>query len=204
MKQTVRATTLGFTFSALIILSGVALSQQIDVAVGGNITMAPAGSTADSHHSPQSLNNGQYASVNADILLHKRIGLEVEGAWRWRRGTYVPGGYNQPYRPIFLDANALWMPQVSKRMYAELMGGVGVDNTRFYAGSQTCGFVSCTSFVSSNHFMGHLGGGFKYYVFRNFFIRPEAHVYIVHNNVEFSSDHLVRYGVSIGYTFRKQ
>lgn len=48
-----------------------------------------------------------------------------------------------------------------------------------------------------------MGGGIRVYLYGNFFVRPEMRVYLVHNNVEFSSGHSrsVRYGVSIGYTF---
>jgi hypothetical protein len=47
-----------------------------------------------------------------------------------------------------------------------------------------------------------LGGGIKLYPTHNFFIRPEARFYLVNNNTDYSSNHLLRYGLSIGYTFR--
>jgi len=34
-----------------------------------------------------------------------------------------------------------------------------------------------------------------------FFVRPEVHFYMVHNNAEYTSPYIVRYGASIGYTF---
>jgi hypothetical protein len=49
--------------------------------------------------------------------------------------------------------------------------------------------------------MEHFGGGLRLSAFHALFVRPEAHLYLVNNNVEFSSGHAVRYGVSIGYTF---
>ncbi len=50
--------------------------------------------------------------------------------------------------------------------------------------------------------MGHFGAGIKMYPFaHNFFVRPEAHLYLVHDNQEFSSARAVRYGLSVGYTF---
>ena len=56
--------------------------------------------------------------------------------------------------------------------------------------------------MGSNHFfMGDVGGGIRIYAYRNFFVRPEIRLYLVHNNVEFSSSHPARYGVFIGYTF---
>lgn len=50
--------------------------------------------------------------------------------------------------------------------------------------------------------MGDVGGGIKVYAWRRFFVRPEARFYLINNNTEFSSGHALRYGLSIGYTFR--
>jgi len=52
--------------------------------------------------------------------------------------------------------------------------------------------------------MGHFGVGLKLYPTRNFFVRPEAHLYLVNDNQEFSSARAVRYGISIGYTFGRR
>jgi hypothetical protein len=49
--------------------------------------------------------------------------------------------------------------------------------------------------------MGHIGAGIRYYIWGHLFIRPEAHLYLVHNNVEFPSSQAARFGMSIGYTF---
>jgi hypothetical protein len=66
---------------------------------------------------------------------------------------------------------------------------------------QICDFNTCKNYVTINHFMGHFGVGLKLYPVKNFFVRPEAHLYLVNDNQEFSSGRAVRYGVSIGYTF---
>jgi hypothetical protein len=54
--------------------------------------------------------------------------------------------------------------------------------------------------VSSTHLLGHVAGGVRYYFWRHFFVRPEAHYYFVINNFEFHSDNVFRLGASIGYT----
>jgi hypothetical protein len=41
----------------------------------------------------------------------------------------------------------------------------------------------------------------RLYVKGGVFIRPEARFYLVHNNVEFNSNHSTRYGVTLGYSF---
>jgi hypothetical protein len=49
--------------------------------------------------------------------------------------------------------------------------------------------------------MGQFGAGLKLYAHGGFFIKPEVHLYLVNNNIEYSSSHAIRYGGSIGYTF---
>jgi hypothetical protein len=47
----------------------------------------------------------------------------------------------------------------------------------------------------------HFGGGVRYYVWGNFFLRPEAHFYHILNNSDvFTNGNVVRIGASIGYT----
>ncbi len=202
MKPILRvAALLSFVGAAVIALSSITFGQNIDLAAGGGSMWGTKASQASSGHSPESLSGGSYFSASGDWLLHKRVGVQAEVAWKGSRGIYYPGGYNQPYRPFFYDANAIWVPKISKRMSAEFMAGVGLENTRFYKGTQACTFLTCTNFVSSTHFMEHFGGGLRLYAFHRLFVRPEAHLYVVNNNVEYSSGHAVRYGASIGYTF---
>jgi hypothetical protein len=50
--------------------------------------------------------------------------------------------------------------------------------------------------------MGDFGGGIRLYPVGNFFVRPEARLYLIHGADDlFSSGHAVRYGISIGYSF---
>jgi hypothetical protein len=50
--------------------------------------------------------------------------------------------------------------------------------------------------------MGDFGAGIKLYPKGGFFVRPEARLYLVNNNLYFSSPRVTRYGLSIGYTFK--
>ena len=60
----------------------------------------------------------------------------------------------------------------------------------------------CSTHLNSNHFLLHVSGGFSYRVWRNFFVRPEAHYYHIFNNTnDFHSDNVLRLGASVGYTF---
>jgi hypothetical protein len=206
LKQTLRvATYLSFACAAIFAFSTVAHAQQIDVAFGMNTIDAPGASAANGiDHQPVSLTGGAYPSFSADVLLHKRIGFQGELAWRASRSLYpvqLSPLVQIPYRPLFWDFNAIYAPKLASHTELELLGGIGAQSTRFYVGT-TCGAFSCSNFQSINHFMGHFGAGIKLYPARNFFIRPEAHLYLVNNNQEFSSARAVRYGVSIGYTLR--
>lgn len=102
------------------------------------------------------------------------------------------------------DNHAAFLYQLSRNEYlgVEGLAGIGAESVRFYAGTPSCDiYGNCTNYVSSTHFMGDLGGGIRFYPYGNFFVRPEVRLYLVHNNVEFSSGRTVRYGLSIGYTF---
>jgi hypothetical protein len=84
------------------------------------------------------------------------------------------------------------------------MAGIGAETLLFYNTSGGCGLPTggCRTYINSTHFLLHAGVGVRYYVWRNFFIRPEVHWYIIPNNFEFHSDHVFRVGASIGHTWR--
>ena len=180
------------------VIPAVVHAQQFDVAFGVGTLTAPSASSASGDHNPVSLTGGAYPVFSADLLLKKQFGVSGELAWRASQNLY--GGF-QPYRPLFYDFNGIYAPKLGPHAAAELMAGIGWESLRFYTGTINCGAISCTDFVSSNHFMGHIGGGFRYYFHGHFFVRPEAHLYMIHNNQEFSSPYATRFGVSLGYTF---
>ena len=178
-------------------------AQQFDVAFGVGTTQGTPGSDASDNHFPINIGGGAYPAVSVDYLFKKHFGVGGEVAWRASQNTY-PGLYqDQPFRPIFYDVNAVYAPSLGldRRVAPEFSGGIGGLSTRFYTGYYNCTyFGGCTNYESVNHFMGHVGVGLKLYVSGNFFIRPEAHFYFIHDNQEFSSGYARRYGASIGYT----
>jgi hypothetical protein len=176
-----------------------AIAQTFDASFGVGTVLAPSASSASGDHNPVSLTGGAYPAFGADFLFKKNFGVSGELGWRASRNIYGLFGV-QPYRPLFYDFGAIYAPRFRK-VGAELQAGIGWESIRFYQPFIQCSFVSCTDFVSSNHFMGHFGGGIRYYVWGHVFVRPEAHLYVIHNNVEFSSPIATRVGVSIGYTF---
>jgi len=162
---------------------------------------APSATTFDLNdfnHSPQSLSGGVYPSFAADFIIWRNIGFNGEVAWRASRASYQD---LTPYRPIFYDFNAVYAKKTGRVGFVA-MGGIGAESIRFYGDFLNCNnFGQCTNYVSSNHFMGHVGGGFRLYLTNSVYLAPEAHVYFVRNNVEFTSVRATRYGLNIGYTF---
>ena len=161
--------------------------------------IAPSASSASGNHSPVSLKR-------RDLPGLQRRPLVEAGLWNQRRtrleSRRILYGDFQPARPLFYDFNGIYAPKLGKHAAAELMAGIGWESIRFYQPTFVCSAITCTDFVSSNHFMGHFGGGIRYYIHGNFFIRPEAHLYLIRNNEEFSSPVATRVGISLGYTFR--
>lgn len=175
-------------------------AQQLDLAVGGGTPSSPgsSGSVNLANFTP-SLRGGTYVGFGGDALFSRRFGVQTEVNWRASQGSYAG---QLPYRPLFWDFNAIYVQRLRKHVAAETLGGIGAESVRFYEGTYNCDYYgSCSNYVSSTHFMADVGGGIRFYPYGNLFVRPEARLYFVHNNVEFSSAYVTRYGVSVGYTF---
>lgn len=202
MTRTLRiATFVSFAGVALAAFTGSAQGQKLDVAFGLSTISAPSASNANGvDHLPASLTGGVYPGFSGDVQLFHNFGVGGEINWRASQANnYVGSGYN--YRPVLWNFNAVYSPKFASHAYLELVGGIGALSTRFYTGT-TCSYYGyCTNYQSSNHFDADFGGGIKLYAKGGFFIRPEARFYLVNNNIDFSSNHFTRYGVSIGYTF---
>jgi hypothetical protein len=196
-ENTLKKLTCIIALFVLCSFGALAHGQQFDAAVGLSTLSAPSATTSNGLLFP-SLTGGAYPDFSADFLLKHHLGVEGEISWRAAQSNY---GGNQPFRPIFYAFNAIWAPRISKNLTAEVLAGVGGEDLRFY-GIVNCNYVvGCTNYTSSNHFMGDFGGGIRAYVWHNMFIRPEARIYLVNNNQEFSSGRSARYGISLGYSF---
>jgi hypothetical protein len=195
-----------FAFAASLTLAIGCEAQEFHGAFGFGTVKGPA-ATVNSNGIPvPSLSGGLYPSFSGIFILRHHIGFGGEVAWRARQAIY--GGttssfvFAQPYRPIFYDFNAVYGTTIHKKFGADVMAGIGGEDLRFYTPYYSCGaFSGCTNYVSSNHFAGHFSGDIRYYFWGHAFIRPEAHVYLVHNNSEFNGANVSRFTVSIGYSF---
>ena len=186
--------------AAFLLAAGSARAQKVDVAFGLSTLLAPSASSASAGYTPQSLRGGAYPAFSGDFLFKHNFGVSGEVSWRAHQNSYLG---IQPFRPVLFDFNGIWAPQLEHRISPEVMAGIGAMSDRFYQPYYVCGaFSGCTNYTSSTHFMGHIGGGIKLYVWGNVFVRPEAHLYLIHNNFDFSGPHAERVGLSIGYTWR--
>jgi hypothetical protein len=183
---------------ALAALVSIAPAQQIDFAGGASTVWSPGPLTASQAFLPPAESGGLYANASLQYLGEKRLGLNVEGAFRAKEGLY--NGY-QYYRPILYDVNAVYARRMASKIRGDFMAGIGGETLVFYK-QTNCNYGSgCTTNVNNTHFLLHAGVGVRYYFWRTFFVRPEAHYYYIHNNFEFHSDHVFRVGASIGHTF---
>lgn len=186
----------------MFLLAALAHSQQFDIAVGGSALLSSKSTSASQAFLPPPEKGGTYASASLDYIFKNRLGFNAEVAVRAKQGLY--NGY-QGFRPVLYDVNAMFAPHWGEKISAEITGGAGGERVLFYNRYSGCNAVfatGCLTYVSSNHFLVHFGGGVRYYFWHNLFIRPEAHLYIIRNNIEFNSGNVGRLGVSIGYSFR--
>jgi opacity protein-like surface antigen len=196
----VRKLTLLAVFCFFLVAANLVSAQQVDAFIGGGTLLSPE----DSSSGLPPMKGGLYINLGGDLVLHNRFGFNVETAWRGTQAEYIPGIEN--YRPILTDFNFLFQPRFGKKVGVDLLAGIGAGDVRFYApGPSTPGYAN---YVSTDHFMEHLGGGIRYYVWHHVFVRPEVHYYHIqgNNNLSngngfFSSNNVVRVGASIGYTF---
>jgi len=202
LKQTLRLPLLFFGFCAAIAASSTfaAAQNNFDVSAGLSTLDAPGAHVATGiNNQPQTLTGGAYLNFNGDFLFYKNAGVEAEFVRKESQGVYIVD--NLPFRPLYFDLNAIWTKSVHKHFTFEIEGGGGEESIRFY----TCG-SSC--YAAKNHAMIDGGAGLRIYPMnrtfaRHFFIRPEGRFYLVFNNAQFSSDKVIRYGASIGYTFKR-
>ena len=202
-KLALLAPVFAFLFFAQFAIAQLASDQQVDVFIGGGTLLSSSASSSNSNGLPAE-KGGTYLNLGGDaVFLQHRLGLNVETAWRATQGTYVFDEIN--YRPILTDFNLLFQPRLGKKVGLDLMGGIGAGSTRLYApGPSTPGYAD---YVSTDHFMEHLGAGIRYYPWHHLFVRPEIHYYHIQNNNSltdngyFNSNNVFRVGASVGYTF---
>ncbi len=197
---------LAFLASAVsfLFLASFASAQQGDAMIGFGTITSPSNSSCGNYGNNGNFvcpeKGGLYINLGGDVIFHQRLGAAFDAAWRGGQGNYQSSG--QPYRPLLFDFNGVYQPNISKKVGADIFGGVGWQSTRFYGYTYN---TSCIYFgacyTSTNHFLIDAGAGVRYYFWHAMFIRPEVHYYyIVGNTDTFSTNNIIRVGASIGYT----
>ena len=190
---------------ALVFFAQFASAQQGDIMFGAGTILSPDPSSSDLAAGNIALKGGTYLNIAGDVVGNKRrLGFMIETSWRASQASYFS---YETYRPILTDFNAIYQPRLGKKAGLDLFGGIGIDSTRFYVPYATsCSYFSgCINYTTQDHFMQHLGGGIRYYVWHHVFVRPEFHYYHINGNTDlnsggFTSNNLIRVGGSIGYT----
>jgi hypothetical protein len=191
---------LAWCVCTILLFAGFVRAQQIDLAVGASSLFSSKSISTSQAFLPPPEKGGMYPGASVNILFRKHLGVNAEGAFRYREGLY--NGY-QRFRPVIYDVNALFVSRLSDKSGLDLLAGIGGQSLIFYNKFGTCNYSSCPITVSSTQLMGHIGAGVRYYFLGNFFARPELHYYFVKNNIEFHSNNVFRAGVSIGYSFHR-
>lgn len=191
-----------FTLIAVLLVScSLAAAQQVDFTAGFSTLRSSKSNSASQTYIGPAETGGNYAGASIDFLNARNMGFNGEFAFLYNKGLY--NGFQQ-YRPVFYDVNAMFAPPLTKKFTADFLAGVGGETLIFYNTFGGCNYSTCTVYTNSTHFAVHLGAGVRYYFFRKFFVRPEAHLYIIPNNNQFASDYVARVGGSIGYTFGRK
>jgi hypothetical protein len=192
-----------FTSVCVVALAGLAQAQQIqllqiDAAVSGATLFSAKSTSASLSQAVPAENGGVYPGFNIDALLHQHLGVQVEGVFRHHESLY--DGY-QFVRPVFYDANALYLNHITPKTRLELTAGAGAETVIFYGQTGSCSLGVCRNNITSSHFLVHVGGGVRYYFLHRMFVRPEANLYRIINNEQFATGTVLRLGASIGYSW---
>lgn len=185
-------------------MSGAALAhaqQQIDLAVGGSTLVSIKSPYSSVGYVGPAERGGVYPGASAQMIFSNHFGMNVEGSFHYHQELY--NGF-QRYRPTFYSVNAVYATRVTNRIRADAIAGIGGSTVLFYNTFGSCNSQyagGCQINSNSTHFMEHVGGDLRYYLLRNFFVRPEIHYYHIHDNTNiFTSNNVLRVGASIGFS----
>ena len=145
---------------------------------------------------------GFFETIGGQVIFFHNLGVGAEVSFRNSKAPYA----GLEYRPIFYDINAVYQLHLGK-FTPEVQGGFGRANINLYYTPQFCsGYPQgCTNSTGAAHGADyaqlHFGGGVPFYVYKDFFVRPQVDVRWVRNMSFFGSSWVPEYSVAIGYTF---
>lgn len=145
---------------------------------------------------------GFFETIGGQVIFFHNLGVGAEVSFRNSKAPYA----GLEYRPIFYDINAVYQRHLGK-FVPEVQGGFGRANINLYYTPQFCsGYPQgCTNSTGAAHGADyaqvHFGAGIPFYVYKDFFVRPQVDVRWVRNMSFFGSSWVPEYSVAIGYTF---
>jgi hypothetical protein len=146
---------------------------------------------------------GFFDTIGGQVMFpFHNLGVGAEVSFRNGKASYA----GLQYRPIFYDINAVHQWHFGK-FTPEVQGGFGRANINLYYTPQFCsgypeGCINSTGAAhGADYAQLHFGGGVRYYVHKDFFVRPQVDIRWVHNMNFFGSSWVPEYSVAIGYTF---
>jgi hypothetical protein len=163
----------GLIFAGTLLLTVGSLHAQVDIAVGGSTVWSPKNPTATEAYTPPPLRGADYPMASVQTMLTDRLGVNVEGAFRYNDGLY--NGF-QKFRPILYDANAVYRSKLPHKMKLDLMAGIGGETLIFYNEFFSCNNSTgaCRSFTNDTHFLLHGGGGTALRLLAEIFCAPRS------------------------------
>ena len=186
-------------------LSTAALAQQQSVDM-----FAGVGTAVDSNRIIKEFNGtttttpgvaGLFGKVGADVMLTPHVGVGIEADVRFNEAQYA----GLKVRPMFSDANLIYLPTTKHWIVPEFEGGLGVSKLQFYAPTTYCSNLSgCSAVASSNHIQAHMSLGFRLYATKHLFLRPQVDVRYVNNFFQYGSDWVPEYGAALGWSFNNR
>src|ERR1051326_6516363 len=125
---------------AIFLVPSLSSAQQADAMLGfGSLLSSGENSCVSSGFNSSCVGpekGGLYTTLSGDVIFHKRVGFNFEANWRTKQGLDNANG-GQYYRPILFDFNGVYQPRITKKVGADLMGGIGWQSTRFYQFTNT-------------------------------------------------------------------
>jgi hypothetical protein len=177
-------------------------------------TLQPCSSPTSSTCSSTPKLNGFFMGVAGNLMLWKHFGVGADVSFQPTKKDFIvfqQGGAGQfgdilQERTTFYDFNGIFQPFSSKNVAAQLIGGIGGANVKFYekvtSNSSVLGNSQYTQlFGSSNHFTVHGGFAVQAFVKGNLFIKPEVDIRYVTNFGQFKRNMVPGFMVWLGYSF---
>ncbi len=190
--------------AGMLFFAAFANAQRVDAYLGLGTARDPSSNQlidlfGTGTGAPTTALGGVFMTLGGGVMLKPSLGVGGEVSFRVAQQDYAGAGI----RPIFYDFNGIFSPKIgTSRVMAELQGGLGGVNVRFYGGSQFCDPYTgrCSNFAgSSNHFQLHLGAGIRFYVNERVFIRPQFDYHWVHSLTDlFKNDSVAAYSIAVG------